>query len=1019
ETPLLEVLYGSATDLLNQTAYTQPALFAVEYALAQVWQSWGVQPTAVLGHSLGEYVAACVAGVFSLEAGLKLVAERGRLMQNLPATGGMLAVLAPWEQIQPYWEKAPDALTIAAFNGPSNFVFSGTTSAIDAFAELLEAADIKAKPLLVSHGFHSPLMTPMVEAFRETLATIDYQTPEVPVISNVSGEAIGTEIATADYWCQHILEPVRFAEGMQTLAEMKLSALLEVGPHPVLLGMGRSCMAEDNAAVLGWLPSLRRGQPDWTAMVSAAAELHIKGLSLNWSAVSGGSRRRVELPTYPFQRQRYWVEATSDGSQTEDNGTDNLEPVLQLVQQANLDRLSQQLVESMTLSSHQLQLLPDLLQQLVKLQQQSSLQEDMQGACYRLQWSEQATTFTESQQQQPQNWLILADRQGIGEVIAAHIESQGDCCTLAYAGTGKSLPTGDDTSLVLDPQDTEAFKKLLQDIGAVQRIVYCWGLDIPDTDVLTSPALAQSQAMGCGGLLHMLQAILHSSVTTNPKLCLLTRGAIAVDRTAPQIAQAPLWGLGRVIGLEYPEIWEGCIDLDPAVNTAPLSLSKLLKQPHRDQQLALRDGRLLAARLCKLPLSKESSQILPLSRQATYLITGGLGALGLHIAQGLIDAGVNSLVLLGRSQPSDIAQQQIEQWQQNNIQIQVTQADVADLNQLQAIVQKANQESSPLRGIVHAAGILDDGILLNQQWSQFEKVLRPKVAGAWNLHTLTRDLDLDFFVGFSSAVAILGAPGQGNYAAANLFLNALMEYRQTLGLPGLSLNWGPWQQGGMAAALSNRFAAQGIQSLSASDGVKIFLRLLSSKHSHALVLPIDWSVFQGAATERYPMRLWEDLRPDVPANREDVNADTETLIHELANLPPHQQALRLNATVKAEVAQVLGLKSLDSLEMDKGFADMGMDSLMAVELKSRLETSIGLPLQSTVVFNYPNMEALGAYLSEQLSAYLNERVRQADSETSTVLSTDPYEDLADLEKIKQLSEQDVVSLIAREFAQLC
>ncbi|MGI9628139.1 MAG: type I polyketide synthase, partial [Longimicrobiales bacterium] len=306
ERPLLEVMYGGEGELLVETAYTQPALFALEWSLAQMWRSWGLEPSVVMGHSVGEYVAACVAGVFSLEDGLRLISARGRLMQALPKDGSMVAVLAE-ESVALEALKGHEAeVSMAAVNGPTSVVISGSTHGVRAVVSALEAADVKCKALEVSHAFHSPLMDPMLDAFEEVAKSIDYVAPQLAMVSNVTGELVTDEVTRARYWRDHVRSPVRFADGMTALHDKGTDVYLEVGPSPVLVGMGRGCVPEETGS---WLTSLRKGKPAWPQIQQTLAELYVQGVQVDWQGYDQGyQRRKVPLPTYPFQRQRFWVE---------------------------------------------------------------------------------------------------------------------------------------------------------------------------------------------------------------------------------------------------------------------------------------------------------------------------------------------------------------------------------------------------------------------------------------------------------------------------------------------------------------------------------------------------------------------------------------------------------------------------------------------------------------------------------------------------------------------------------------
>ena len=330
---LLEVLYpkvkqpSSPSELLAQTAYTQPALFALEYALYQLWLDWGIRPSAVMGHSLGEYVAACVAGVFSLEDGLRLVAERGRLMQALPQNGSMVAVFADEQRvramIQPYY----DQVALAAINGPESVVISGRCDCIQAAISSMAAQGIETKQLKVSHPFHSPLMKPMLADFKRIATEVTYSRPTIDLISNLTGNIVTSELATPEYWCRHILQPVRFSQSMDYLTQQGYKLFVEIGPKPILLGMGRHCLTDTEQQQVKFLPSLHLGYSDWQTMTQSLATLYASGVLVDWS----GFHRDylyfpLQLPTYPFQRQRYWIDRTHNSDQQSKPDPEGLSP---------------------------------------------------------------------------------------------------------------------------------------------------------------------------------------------------------------------------------------------------------------------------------------------------------------------------------------------------------------------------------------------------------------------------------------------------------------------------------------------------------------------------------------------------------------------------------------------------------------------------------------------------------------------------------------------------------------------
>lgn len=319
EKSLLEVIYPQAGENspLDETAYTQPTLFAIEYALYCLWQSWGITPDVVIGHSVGEYVAACIAGVFSLEDGLKLIAARGKLMQQLPKGGIMVALMASPEYVTAAIEEyagkmalAKPAVGIAAINGPESTVISGDEQAVKAVVAKFESEGIKAKQLQVSHAFHSPLMEPIITNFLQVASEISYSLPQITIVSNLTGKVISDELANSEYWCRHVLSPVNFLAGINRLHSLGCEVFLECGPKPLLLGMGRQCLPAEFGT---WLPSLYPGKADWQTLLQSLGQLYTSGAKVDWSGFDRDyPRYRVVLPTYPFQRQRYWLKTESD-----------------------------------------------------------------------------------------------------------------------------------------------------------------------------------------------------------------------------------------------------------------------------------------------------------------------------------------------------------------------------------------------------------------------------------------------------------------------------------------------------------------------------------------------------------------------------------------------------------------------------------------------------------------------------------------------------------------------------------
>ncbi|MBP5971592.1 SDR family NAD(P)-dependent oxidoreductase [Brasilonema sp. CT11] len=1636
--PLLEILYPTTTpsadnqanpefnfnssfniiqnSTLNQTAYTQPALFAIEYALAQLWLSWGIQPDMVMGHSVGEYVAACIAKVFSLEDGLKLIAKRGRLMQALPANGTMVSVMASEAQIRA--AIAPDIgeVSIAGVNGPKSVVISGANVAIQSICKTLEVQGIKTKPLTVSHAFHSSLMEPMLAEFEQIATQVNYHLPKIPLISNVTGQQVEDDIATAGYWVRHVRQPVRFADSIESLHRQGVKMFLEVGPQPILLGMGHQCLPEDGET---WLPSLRSEQSDWSVMLESLAQLYLKGIGVDWVELDREyAHQKVVLPTYAFQRQRYWIETTSSfakasqlrngqrpqsfhpllGEQLSLAGVEKqmrfqvqlqpnnpaylshhqvfervllpaaaylemalaavsqlqpqqlrledvviqrglvlpedevvcLQTVLSILenrtyqfqifsltstqtwqlhaqgklqldnqntqpaivdlaswqkqcqqpiakadfyqwQQARgidfggsfqaieqlwcsdnkalsrvqlpqtliddlisyhlhpvlLDAAFQTLTAAIGANQQQLtylpvgverlqfyrqptqqlwvyaqlsnpkpnhsqtitgnlhlvssdgspialiegfclkqatpqalfgeqstdvtgwfyqvkwqpqaqfgrlqaadylpnphnmaQALPALVSELAaqmdlktyqqalaelealsieyvvqalqqlgwSLQKQTSISTDslaqrlkiikphqrllerllamlaevgilrrnadgwqvvrlpdntdpqqklqaladqyplikaeltllercatqlsgvLRGAIDPLvllfpdgdlttaaavyqesAWAKMMNTLvqqainqalkhvpktqgirilevgagtgsttrsllphlnleqveyvftdisplflTKAQQtfqdygfvsyqkldieldpltqgfeaqqfdviiaanvlhataeldkslkrvrqllapggllvllegtarqrwvdlifgllsgwwkfqdtdlrpdyplistntwqqlllktgfQQPLvlstgeldqvvmlaqvekttaassdcelgSWLILADQQGVGHKLAAQLQSHGASCTLAFAGESFEQVKSDEFNL--NPTQFADFEQLLAAVTLNGRpvcgVVHLWSLDTVNAELLTGEELARASQQTCGTTLSVVQAVLNQGQQP-PQLWLVTQAAQPVGSgNVSGVAQSSLWGMGKVIAQEHPELQCRRLDLDPQATPelAALLLLSEIRAACCEDQVGFRAGQRYVARLVQSPALE--IQTTPRLRQdGTYLITGGLGGLGLLVARWLVQNGARHLVLVARSGASVAVNEQLQELEQAGAQVKVAQADVSDVEQITKVLREIEQ-IPPLRGIIHSVGVLDDGVLQQQNWQRFAKVLAPKVQGAWHLHTLTQNQPLDFFVMFSSIAALLGNPGQSNHAAANAFLDALAYHRQAQGLPSLSINWGSWSQIGAFAQrqLDEQTKTRGIETFTPEQGLVALEQLLCQPSTQVAVMPVNWVQFLEKSTSVSP--FFANLSDTLAKKVEKSEFRTR-----LATAKASDRKKLLIDHICSQVTQVLGCNPSQTLNFQQIFSELGMDSLTAIQLRNSLQKSLACSLPSSLTFDYPTVTKLADYLAQKVLSG-NEAV-ELDAGSQSInnqqaLTNSELEDLSDV-----------------------
>ena len=886
---LLEVLHDSS--LLNQTIYTQPAIFAIEYALAQMWLDWGIKPAALIGHSIGEYVAATIAGVFDLADALKLIATRGKLMQGLSQPGEMYAVLSNEATVESTIESFSQ-VAIAAINGSQSVTISGEKSAVTEVVSKFEVQGIRSKQLEVSHAFHSPLMNPMLEEFRKVAESVQYHTPQLKLISNVTGQIATAEMATAQYWVNHIVAPVRFADGIKTLYS-ECNIFLEIGSKPILIGMARSGMSVRDRDKI-WLPSLRPRKKDWQQILESLSSLYVRGIDIDWQSFARGySQQKLALPTYAFQRQSYWLSKSTQNSQVEVYAPSD----------------------------------------------------SKQAKLYQIEW--QVLEESSQQLESNNNWLIFADANGLGEQLAAKLTN---CVLISQS----NLDADNLTQIFTQHQ--------------IDKIIYLTGLD-----TLKEVDFNNYQQQHCSNILTLIQTLAQNSLAA--PIWLATRGnkEIEQDLNSSAIASSSIWGLACAIAVEHPELWGGIVDL--AIEPSPAEADTLLKvvAQNREDRFVIRDN-IYVPRL--QPTAIESDKPLKLNAEGLYLITGGLGALGLQVARWLADVGAKNLLLLGRSKPSPDVRQTIAELEQQGVTVNVSQADVSDRDALKRVFATYG---SIVKGVIHAAGVLDDGLLQGQTWAKFQKVIAPKVAGAWNLHLCTQDLDLDFFVLFSSVASLIGSPGQSNYSVANTGLDAIARYRRSQNLPALSINWGAWANSGMA--VERDFKVPGLNLIEPEEGFAVLERLLTSELTQVGVIDADWQQLSQKFTYLQQSNYFSGLVTP-PENTAEAKIYAELLATSIENRPEY-----LAEYLQKAIAQVLGIEP-DNLSLEASLLDLGMDSLMVMEAIDRLKTDLQLILYPREFYERPRIADLAKYLATEFTKTHQQTVKETKTAEPVFNSTD-------------------------------
>ncbi|NEU77740.1 type I polyketide synthase [Nostoc sp. UIC 10630] len=905
---------------LKQTSLAQPALFVIEYALAQLWMSWGISPQAMIGHSIGEYVAACLAGVMSLEDALTLVAVRGRLMQQM-STGAMLSVSASAAEVKTFLN---EDLALAASNAPSLCVVSGSYDAVDKIAEKLTGKGIECRSLHTSHAFHSQMMEPILEPFIAELKKVKLNPPQIPFISNLTGTWISAQEATSpDYWAQHLRQTVQFSDGLSVLLQESEQLdcapsdriLLEVGPGRSLCTLVKQHAQQATGQVV--LPSLRHPQDeksDVNLLLNILGRLWLAGVEINWSGFySHEQRYRVPLPTYPFERQRYWIE-------------------------------------------------PEIQTQVSdKVESKQGKKPNISDWFYIPSWKR--VPLVKTKDITSGYSLIFVDEYGVGSQLSQRLQQLGQ--KVITVKIGEKFAQIDSNTYAINPAQADDYQNLLQQLREQEKtpdkITHLWSFTQSQT-----LSWETTQNLGFYSLIYLAQAIGQQQISDAIQLCVIANHLYDIGGNEELYTEkTTIIGACKVIPQEYQNISCRLVDIFLPTSTNEDFLEQLLAEltaDSKDSIIAYRNNYRWVQTFEPVALEAATEDKIRLRQKGVYLITGGMGGIGLVLAEYLAKTVQAKLILLGRSLQCE--NEKIKQLEAFGAEVLLLAADVTNEEQMQSAIAQSLKRFGTINGVIYSAGIAGAGMIQLKIPETAEKVFAPKIQGTVILNNVLKHINLDLLVLCSSLSSIQGGFGQVDYCAANSFLDAFAHWNTAANNRfTVAINWDAWQQVGMAVNTSvpdeiKNWREESLKNaILPVEGADCFRRILATSLPQVIVSTQDLQV----GIEQINQLALSLSLAQKPVNSCQVSASRHSrTLQENTYIAPSNEIEETIANIWEE------LIGIEKVGIHDNFFELGGHSLLAVQTISRIREAfqVELPLR-TLLFDAPTVRELANVILEK------------------------------------------------------
>jgi acyl transferase domain-containing protein/pimeloyl-ACP methyl ester carboxylesterase/acyl carrier protein len=977
---------------LERIDIVQPTLFAVMVSLAELWRACGVSPHAVVGHSQGEIAAAHIAGGLSLEDAARVIALRSRLLTELAGKGSVVSISAPLEQVRELIGRW-DAITVAGVNGPRSVAVAGDHEALAELLAQCETAGVRAREVPATVPTHSPYVEAYREQLLEMLASVAPRTSEIPFYSTVTGGRLDTAQLDADYWYRNMRHTVEFETATRALLQDGCNTFIEISPHPVLtIGVQETvegaAAGDPPSATADVLGTLRRGDGGPRRLLMSLGEAWSRGMAIDWLALFGGSGAQiVTLPTYAFQRERYWVDPEDVAAASQDDGSGRGQAELWRAIEADDVAGLAGMLGFEDDAEPSLELVASALS---GLRRRDRNRDEMDGWRYRVEWR----PVEDPQAALSGRWLLVLPS-------SLHGEDWLTALLHALEHNGAHVACVELDQLTLDRHEmVERLRQALLEEPSQSGEGESDQGSPELRGVLSLLAIEEEGDCSQGTVPEGLQATLSlaqalGELDNETPLWMLTRGAVSVFEAerveAPR--QRMVWGLGQTLGLEHQARWGGLIDLPQALDERTLQrLCGALSGIGIEDQLAVRGTGVFVRRLARHPIPS-SDGARTWRPQGTTLVTGATGGIGRHLARWLARAGAEHLLLASRrgGDAPGVGELRAE-LEAIGSRVSVVACDVSDAEQVRQLIESVGPEQ-PLDAVFHAAGVGAACEFDSLTVESVAQTFTSKADGARHLHELTKDTDLSAFVLFSSMAGTFGSGGQADYSAANAYLDGLAEHRRGLGLRATSISWGLWAGEGMGALGAEELRRRGMLEMAPELAIEALEQALEREEACSLVTNIDWERYAPLYVSARSRPLIEDLT-DVRHVLEQIAgssiADGEegefaTRLRVLSGRERERYAVEF---VSSKTASVLGHRTSDAVEPHRAFRELGFDSLMAVELRNRLQMASGLSLPTTVIFDYTSPLELAGYLLEQA---LGDGALTA---TSTPMRTTSHEPIA-------------------------